>query len=131
MSELIYKILLATLVISMNLIRLHYQRRYKKIHAHVEKAVSEKHEKALMGFMTLMLEGTGMLWLFSPWLSFGQFYLPDAVRLVGFAVGACGGFTGYTNVWATTGVRFSKSAGSIRWSFRERTNGYVIRCIPT
>jgi protein-S-isoprenylcysteine O-methyltransferase Ste14 len=89
MSELIYKILLAALVISMCLIRLHYQRRHKQIRANVEKTASARREKALVGFMTLMQAGPGMLWLFSPWLAFGQFYLPDTVRIAGFIIGSC------------------------------------------
>jgi protein-S-isoprenylcysteine O-methyltransferase Ste14 len=87
MNELLYKILLGALVVAMNLIRMYYQRRYGTTHAVKESEIAPKREKGLTRVMFFALAVPGMLWLFTPWLSFGQFHLPDAVRLAGFAAG--------------------------------------------
>jgi protein-S-isoprenylcysteine O-methyltransferase Ste14 len=41
-----------------------------------------------MMFVTLSIPGT--IWLFTDWLSFGQFVLPDGVRIAGSVIGAYG-----------------------------------------
>jgi protein-S-isoprenylcysteine O-methyltransferase Ste14 len=88
MNELTYKILLGALVIAMNLIRIYYQKRYRTSHIVKESEIAPKREKLLTQIMFLVLAVPGMIWLFTPWLSFGQFALPDAVRVAGFIVGA-------------------------------------------
>jgi protein-S-isoprenylcysteine O-methyltransferase Ste14 len=90
MNELAYKILLAALVVSMNLIRMYYQRRYRQTHATAESEIAPKREKLLTQIMGLALAVPGMLWLFTGWLSFGQFALADGIRIVGFVVGVYG-----------------------------------------
>ena len=87
MNELIYKIFLAALVIAMNLIRIHYQKRYKQSHAVKDVEMAPKREKLLTQIMFVALAVPGMMWLFTGWLSFGQFGLPDSVRIAGFGVG--------------------------------------------
>jgi protein-S-isoprenylcysteine O-methyltransferase Ste14 len=87
MNELTCKILLAVLVVAMNLIRIYYMRRYGKLHNKVEE-IAPVREKRLTRMMAVAMAGPGLLWLFTPWLSFGQFVLPDAVRVAGFIVGA-------------------------------------------
>ncbi|MDR1156639.1 MAG: isoprenylcysteine carboxylmethyltransferase family protein [Bacteroidales bacterium] len=89
MSGLIYKILLGVLVVAMNVIRIHYMKRYGKWHDR-EKEIAPVREKRLTQLKFVALARPGILWLFTPWLSFGQFALPDGVRIAGFAVGACG-----------------------------------------
>ncbi|MDR0574139.1 MAG: isoprenylcysteine carboxylmethyltransferase family protein [Tannerella sp.] len=90
MSELVYKILLAALVIAMNLIRMYYQKRYKQTHATTESEMAPKREKLLTQIMGLALAVPGIIWLFTGWLSFGQLALPESVRIAGFAVGIYG-----------------------------------------
>ena len=90
MNELIYKILLAALVIAMNLIRIHYQKRYKQTHVVTESEIAPKREKLLIAIMSLALAVPGTIWLFTGWLSFGQFALPDSIRIAGFIVGVYG-----------------------------------------
>ena len=90
MKELAYKIFLAALVIAMSLVRIRYQRRYKQTHAARESEIAPGREKLLTHIMGLSLAVPGMMWLFSGWLSFGQFALPDSLRLAGFAVGVYG-----------------------------------------
>ncbi|MDR0749638.1 MAG: isoprenylcysteine carboxylmethyltransferase family protein [Tannerellaceae bacterium] len=87
MNELIYKILLAALVIAMNFIRLYYQKRYKTSHAVTEAEIAPKREKRMTILMFFALAVPGMMWLFTGWLSFGQFGLHDGVRIAGFVVG--------------------------------------------
>ncbi|MDR1172399.1 MAG: isoprenylcysteine carboxylmethyltransferase family protein [Bacteroidales bacterium] len=89
MSGLIYKILLGMVVVAMNVIRIHYMKRYGKRH-HKEKEIAPVREKRLTQMMFVVMAIPGVLWLFTPWLSFGQFALPDGVRIAGFAVGVCG-----------------------------------------
>jgi protein-S-isoprenylcysteine O-methyltransferase Ste14 len=89
MSELIYKILLGVIVIAMNLIRLYYMKRYGKWHNKV-KEIAPVREKRLTQMMTVAMAEPGILWLFTPWLSFGQFALPDGMRIAGFVIGAYG-----------------------------------------
>jgi protein-S-isoprenylcysteine O-methyltransferase Ste14 len=86
MNSLTYKILLGALVIAMNIIRLYYMKRYGKLHRKV-KEIAPVREKRLTQMMTVAMAGPGILWLFTPWLSFGQFALPDGVRMAGFAIG--------------------------------------------
>jgi protein-S-isoprenylcysteine O-methyltransferase Ste14 len=88
MNEIIYKILLGALVLGMNFIRLHYQRRYKTSHAVTEASIAPKREKQMTFLMFFALAVPGMMWLFTGWLSFGQFALPDAIRIAGFVIGA-------------------------------------------
>ncbi|MDR1645529.1 MAG: isoprenylcysteine carboxylmethyltransferase family protein [Tannerellaceae bacterium] len=88
MNELTYKILLGALVIAMNFIRLHYQRRYKTSHPVTEAEIAPKREKRMTQLMFFALVVPGMMWLFTGWLSFGQFALPDVVRMAGFVIGA-------------------------------------------
>ena len=90
MNNIAYKILLAALVVALNLIRMYYQKRYKQTHATTESEISPKREKLLTQIMGLALAVPGMIWLFTGWLSFGQFALPDSVRIAGFAVGVYG-----------------------------------------
>ncbi|MDR0733276.1 MAG: isoprenylcysteine carboxylmethyltransferase family protein [Dysgonamonadaceae bacterium] len=90
MNDIAYKILLAALVIAMNLIRMYYQKRYKQTHATTESEIAPKREKLLTQMMALALAVPGMIWLFTGWLSFGQYALPDSVRIAGFAVGVYG-----------------------------------------
>jgi protein-S-isoprenylcysteine O-methyltransferase Ste14 len=90
MNELVYRILLVTLVIAMNLIRMYYQRRYKQTHAAKESEIAPKREKQLVQIMFVALAVPGMIWLFTGWLSFGQFALPDSIRMAGFIVGVYG-----------------------------------------
>ena len=90
MDELIYKILLAALVVSMNLIRMYYQRRYRQTHATTESEIAPKREKLLTQIMGLTLAVPGMMWLFTGWLSFGQFAFADGIRIGGFVVGVYG-----------------------------------------
>jgi hypothetical protein len=71
MKELVYKILLALLVIAMDIIRIYYQRRYKKTHATTESEIAPKREKLLTYIMFFALAIPGMIWLFTDWLSFG------------------------------------------------------------
>jgi protein-S-isoprenylcysteine O-methyltransferase Ste14 len=89
MNEITYKIFLAVLVVAMNLIRLYYMKRYGKLHNKVEE-IAPVREKRLTQMMTVALAVPGLLWLFTPWLSFGQFALPDGVRITGFVIGAYG-----------------------------------------
>jgi protein-S-isoprenylcysteine O-methyltransferase Ste14 len=86
MNELIYKILLAVLVIAMNLIRIYYMKRYGRLHTKV-KEIAPVREKRLTQMMFVAMAVPGLLWLFTSWLSFGQFALPDGVRIAGFAIG--------------------------------------------
>ncbi|MDR1356732.1 MAG: isoprenylcysteine carboxylmethyltransferase family protein [Tannerellaceae bacterium] len=90
MNELAYKFLLGALVVAMNIIRLYYQKRYKTSHAAKESEIAPRREKLLTQVMFIALAVPGMMWLFTPWLSFGQFALPDGIRLAGFAVGFYG-----------------------------------------
>ena len=90
MNGVAYRILLAALVVSMNLIRMYYQRRYRRTHAATESEIAPKREKLLTQIMGLALAVPGMMWLFTGWLSFGQFALADGIRIGGFAVGVCG-----------------------------------------
>ena len=90
MNNIAYKILLAALVVALNLIRIYYQKRYKQTHATTESEIAPKREKLLTQIMGLALAVPGMIWLFTGWLSFGQFALPDSVRIAGFAVGVYG-----------------------------------------
>jgi protein-S-isoprenylcysteine O-methyltransferase Ste14 len=87
MDEFIYKILLAALVIAMNIIRIYYQRRYKKSHTVTEAEIAPKREKLLTAIMFCVMTLPGMAWLFTGWLSFGQFALPGGVRMAGFVAG--------------------------------------------
>ncbi len=87
MSVTIYKILLATLVLSMNTIRGYYQKRYKSTHVVTTRVKQKGREKLLVWLMFFSLAIPGLIWLFTNWLSFGQFYLPDSVRLLGFIIG--------------------------------------------
>jgi protein-S-isoprenylcysteine O-methyltransferase Ste14 len=87
MNEFVYKILLATLVIAMNIIRMYYQKRYKKSHVATEAEIAPKREKLLIAIMSCAMAVPGMIWLFTGWLSFGQFALPDGVRIAGFVAG--------------------------------------------
>ncbi|MDR1023909.1 MAG: isoprenylcysteine carboxylmethyltransferase family protein [Prevotellaceae bacterium] len=89
MNEITYKILLGALVIAMNLIRIYYMTRYGKLHKKI-KEIAPVREKRLTQMMTVAMAVPGLLWLFTPWLSFGQLALPDGVRIAGFAVGAYG-----------------------------------------
>jgi protein-S-isoprenylcysteine O-methyltransferase Ste14 len=89
MSELIYKILLGVVVVAMNVIRIHYMKRYGKWH-NKEKEIAPVREKRLTQMMFVAMALPGILWLFTPWLSFGQFTLPDGVRITGFLVGVYG-----------------------------------------
>jgi protein-S-isoprenylcysteine O-methyltransferase Ste14 len=86
MNELIYKISFGVLVIAMNLIRIYYMRRYGKLHNKV-KEIAPVREKRLTQMMFVAMAVPGILWLFTPWLSFGQFALPDGVRIAGFVIG--------------------------------------------
>ena len=90
MNNIVYKILLAALVIALNLIHIYYQKRYKQTHATTESEIAPKREKLLTQIMGLTLAVPGMIWLFTGWLSFGQLALPDGVRMAGFAVGVYG-----------------------------------------
>jgi protein-S-isoprenylcysteine O-methyltransferase Ste14 len=90
MNELVYKILLAALVIAMNLIRIYYQKRYKQTHATTEAKIAPKREKLLTQIMFVALAIPGMIWLFTGWLLFGQLDLPDSIRIAGFVVGVYG-----------------------------------------
>lgn len=90
MNDIGYKILLGALVIAMNLIRMYYMKGYKQTHAVTEAEIAPKREKLLTQIMGLSLSVPGMMWLFTGWLSFGQFALPDSLRLAGFAVGLYG-----------------------------------------
>jgi protein-S-isoprenylcysteine O-methyltransferase Ste14 len=90
MNELTYKILLGALVVAMNIIRLYYQSRYKTTHVVTEAEIAPKREKRMTLLMFFAMAVPGMMWLFTGWLSFGQFALPDFVRMTGFAVGAYG-----------------------------------------
>jgi protein-S-isoprenylcysteine O-methyltransferase Ste14 len=88
MNELAYKILLAALVIAMNLIRIYYQKRYRRTHATTEWTIAPKREKRLIQMMFFALAVPCMIWLFTGWLSFGQLALPDGIRIAGFVIGA-------------------------------------------
>jgi protein-S-isoprenylcysteine O-methyltransferase Ste14 len=87
MNAIAYRILLASLVIAMDIIRMYYQRRYKQTHATTESEIAPKREKLLTYIMFFAFAVPGMIWLFSGWLSFGQIALPDGIRIAGFAVG--------------------------------------------
>jgi protein-S-isoprenylcysteine O-methyltransferase Ste14 len=80
--------LFAALVIAMNFIRLYYQKRYKTTHAVTEAEIAPKREKQMVLLMFFALAVPGMMWLFTGWLSFGQFAAPDGIRIAGFVVGA-------------------------------------------
>ena len=88
MNELIYKILFAALVLAMNFIRIYFQRRYKITHAVVENSVAPRREKSMTWLMFAAMAVPGTMWLFTSWLSFGQFASPDWMRIVGFIIGA-------------------------------------------
>ncbi|MFZ6013092.1 MAG: protein-S-isoprenylcysteine O-methyltransferase [Bacteroidota bacterium] len=88
MNEIIFKILLTLLVISMNSIRFYFQKRYKITHAVKVKEKASIRERLMVLLMFFALAVPGMIWLFTPLLSFGQFYLPDILRIVGFLIGA-------------------------------------------
>ena len=85
--ELIYKILLLTLFVAMNIIRSYYQRRYKSTHALKTREKRKTREKFLIGLMFLCLSVPGLLWLFTDVLAFGQLQLSDSLRLLGYAIG--------------------------------------------
>jgi protein-S-isoprenylcysteine O-methyltransferase Ste14 len=87
MNAIIYKILLGALVIAMNIIRIYYMRRYRTSHA-TESEIAPKREKRLTQLMFFALAVPGMMWLFTGWLSFGQFTLHDGIRIAGFLIGA-------------------------------------------
>jgi protein-S-isoprenylcysteine O-methyltransferase Ste14 len=87
MDDIIYKVILGVLVIAMNLIRMYYQKRYKKSHAVTEAEIAPKREKLLIAIMTCTLALPGTIWLFTGWLSFGQFVLPDSMRIAGCVIG--------------------------------------------
>ncbi|MDR1403813.1 MAG: isoprenylcysteine carboxylmethyltransferase family protein [Tannerellaceae bacterium] len=84
---MIYKILFAVLVLAMNFIRLYYMKRYR-LHHTKEHEIKPLREKRLTQMMTLTMAVPGLLWLFTPWLAFGQFHLPGVVRIAGVVVGA-------------------------------------------
>jgi protein-S-isoprenylcysteine O-methyltransferase Ste14 len=87
MSELTYKIFLGALVLTMNFIRLYDQRRYKTSHTVTEASIAPKREKQMTLLMFFVMAVPGTIWLFTDWLSFGQFALPDSIRIAGFAIG--------------------------------------------
>ncbi|MCU7693140.1 protein-S-isoprenylcysteine O-methyltransferase [Haoranjiania flava] len=89
MNELIYKILLVILVLSMNVIRRYYQKRYKATHALTTRQKHQSREKLMQWLMFFSLAVPGIMWLFTDWLSFAQFDLPDSVRILGFVIGIC------------------------------------------
>jgi protein-S-isoprenylcysteine O-methyltransferase Ste14 len=89
MNELTCKILLGMVVVAMNVIRLHYMKRYGKLHNKIEE-IAPVREKWLTQMMAVAMAGPGILWLFTSWLSFAQFTLPDGVRITGFVIGAYG-----------------------------------------
>jgi hypothetical protein len=78
MSEPTYKIFLGALVLTMNFIRLYYQRRYKTSHTVTEASIAPKREKQMTLLIFFVMAVPGTIWLFTDWLSFGQFALPDA-----------------------------------------------------
>jgi protein-S-isoprenylcysteine O-methyltransferase Ste14 len=90
MNGLIYKILLILLVIAMNIIRAYYQNKYKTTHAVTTREKYKPREKIIVKMMFFALAVPGLMWLFTPFLSFAQFYLPDAARISGFIIGALG-----------------------------------------
>lgn len=90
MNELTYKILLAALVIAKNIIRAYYKKRYKKTHAVTTREKHKPREKMIVWLVFFSLVVPGLMWLFTPWLSFGQFYLPDGFRIGGFIIGMFG-----------------------------------------
>jgi protein-S-isoprenylcysteine O-methyltransferase Ste14 len=90
MNELAYKVLLGFLVVAMNLIRIYYQNRYKTSHAVKEAEVAPGREKRLTRLMFFALAVPGILWLFTPLISFGQIPLHEGIRLAGFALGVYG-----------------------------------------
>ena len=87
MNEMIYKTLLVILIVSMNIIRGYYQKRYKSTHAVTTRVKQKSREKLLVWLMFFSLAIPGLIWLFTNWLSFGQFYLPASVRILGFVIG--------------------------------------------
>jgi|GEM_PF-3474403 len=89
MNELTYKILLGIIITGMNIIRAYYRKRYKQTHSVAIKEKNKPREKVLVGLMTLSIAVPGLMWLFTDWLAFGQFHLPDSARLLGFVVGMC------------------------------------------
>ncbi len=88
MDELIYKTLLTILVIVMNVIRMYYQKRYKKTHAVTVKERNKPREQKMVWLTFFALAVPGIMWLVTKWLSFGQFYLPDSIRITGVIIGA-------------------------------------------
>ncbi|MDR1723545.1 MAG: isoprenylcysteine carboxylmethyltransferase family protein [Tannerella sp.] len=86
MTELIYKLLYVALIVAMNFIRTYFKRRYKRLHRK-DAEIAPRREKLLTQMMFCAMALPGMLWIFTTWLGFGQFALPDWVRLAGFAVG--------------------------------------------
>jgi len=87
LNETTYKILLGLLVVAMNIIRFYFQRRYNVTHSIKVKEKASARERRMVWLMFFALAVPGMMWLFTPWLSFGQFYLPDVIRIAGFLLG--------------------------------------------
>jgi protein-S-isoprenylcysteine O-methyltransferase Ste14 len=52
-----------------------------------ESEIAPKREKLLTQIMFVCLAVPGTIWIFTYWLSFGQFALPNSVRIVGLVVG--------------------------------------------
>lgn len=89
-NELTYKIMLVLLVLAMNLIRAYYQRRYRTTHTQTVLERATTRERRMVWLMFFALAVPGMMWLFTSWLSFGQFQLPTEVRVLGFMIGVYG-----------------------------------------
>ncbi|MDR2469618.1 MAG: hypothetical protein LBD27_03960 [Tannerella sp.] len=87
MNELTCKILYAALILAMNFIRMYYAGRYKRLH-NKDTEIAPRREKSMTWLMFAAMAVPGMIWLFTSWLSFGQFALPDRVRIAGFVIGA-------------------------------------------
>ncbi|MDR1341155.1 MAG: isoprenylcysteine carboxylmethyltransferase family protein [Prevotellaceae bacterium] len=119
---IIYKIFLGVLVIAMNIIRMYYAKRYGTSHVATESEIAPKREKRLTQLMFFALAVQGMMWLFTGWLSFGQFALHESIRIAGFLIGA------YSMWWF---YRIHKTLGD-NWSpvLEIRTEHTLITCGP-
>ncbi len=90
MNPVVFKLLFAALVIAMNFIRVYFFKRYKITHSANARVMHANRERRLVSIVRLALLVPGLLWLFSPWLSFAQVALPDSIRISAFFIGVYG-----------------------------------------
>ena len=87
---LIFKILLAIIILIQSVIRIIYQQRYAVTHAKKETEKEPNREKWLVRYVAASYFIPAMIWLFTDWLEFAQMPFPDWLRWVGFLISLAG-----------------------------------------